>query len=179
MRLICSTEELLALSKDGILKVKSKDEYYLETRPNLLGESVTIIVTTSDKEVKSTKILDTDVFINAFPTPAIIKKYLCITGGELFRNLRTGRKDVIRRNLINLSKKYTPDDVLNIIKYEVEWRVKNSLKSGRNEFQFMSAAEAWSNNDVNVDAMYQNMLDDVDVDNTSNNAQDDALNQFV
>lgn len=159
MKLICSQKEAEHLIKLGVLKVKAKDEYYIETKPNIIGEIHMILVSVSNEIEANSGCLDVDRFLKAFPTPLESKNMLVAIDGFMSRSLRSGVKDKMQKKLNELSKKYSPDEILGMVAYEVKKRVESSLINNRNELQYMQAAGSWLNNDANIEALYEECIE--------------------
>jgi len=160
----CSDEELQQLVELGVLKVKSKNEYYIETKPDIFGENHMILVNTFDSDDfresskrGDGKVLPVDSFLEAFPTPGEVRNMLSSINAVMPRTLKSGVKSKMQSKLVELSKRYTPIEILNVVKFEVKKRVETSLQTGRNELQFMQAAGSWLNNDANFESIFEEM----------------------
>lgn len=154
MHLVATIEEIEENAKLGILKLVSKDEYMIETRPDAFGKIHQIKVLVEHAAVQN-KVLSVDAYLQQFPTIAESAKLLKLVSSKLSRNLRTGNKDKIQRKLLSLSKQFTPEEIAGAIKEEIELRVTQSNKTGRNELNYMQGAEAWCNNTANVEEMVE------------------------
>lgn len=165
MQLVCGNEELNELFNLGVLKVKSQGEYYIETKPNIKGESHIILVCVSTDVQTKNNVLHVDDFIKAFPTPLESKQLLLGINGNMTRSLRTGVKIKMQKKLQELSKKYTKEQIVAAVKFEVNQRVENSLLVGKNELQYMQAAGSWINNDANIESIIEELENSNEKDN--------------
>ena len=158
MKLTASPEEIDKYSQLGILKIKSKDQYFIDVI-DLKGNkhSIEMVMDTEPTNKISHKVLEYDKYWDAFPTPAEIKKKLSGIGVQFARNLRSGVRSTIQKRLINLSKTYSPSDILNTIAYEVLIRTKESIATNKNKFDFMKGAEPWCNDEGNISVMFAEM----------------------
>jgi hypothetical protein len=157
MKLVATPDEIDKFSKLGILKVKSKNEYFIEVSDlKSVKHQIDVEMNTEPTNKPSNKVLEYDKYWEAFPTPSEIKKML---GGFVSypRNLRTGSKDTIQKRLIKLSKSFTPQDIIDTIKFEVSMRSKESMNTGKDVFKFMKGAEPWANDEGNIITMFNEM----------------------
>lgn len=157
MQIVCSEDELKELFSLGVLKVKSQNEYYIETKPDIRGESHIVLVCVSTDVPAKTNVLHVDDFIKAFPTPLEARQLLLGINGNMTRSLRTGVKLNMQKKLQKLSAKFTKEQIIAAVKYEVNQRVENSLLLGKNELQFMQAAGSWLNNDANIESIIEEL----------------------
>lgn len=156
MKLVATPDEIDKFSKLGILKVKSKNEYFIEVSDlKSVKHQIDVEMNTEPTNRPSNKVLEYDKYWEAFPTPTEIKKILNGLSIQYPRNLRTGSKDTIQKRLIKLSKSFTPDDIINTIKFEVAMRAKESMNTGKDVFKFMKGAEPWSNDEGNIITMFE------------------------
>ena len=156
MRLIATPDEIDKFTKSGVLKIKSKNEYFIEVSDlKSVKHQIDVEMNTEPTNKPSNKVLEYDKYWEAFPTPTEIKKMLSGITISYPRNLRTGSKDTIQKRLIKLSKTYTPDDIINTIKFEVSQRAKESMNTNRDMFKFMKGAEPWSNDEGNIMTMFE------------------------
>lgn len=182
MKLIATPEEIQKFTKLGVLKIKSKDSYFIETNADLKGikHEIEVEMNTEPTNKPSNKVLEYDKYWRAFPTPSEIRIILKGIGVRDTRNLRTGSRETTQKRLIKLSKSYSPQEILDTIKYEVSLRTKESLATGKNKFEFMKAAEAWANDEGNISVMYEEMKNPlgkkVGSSNSNYNNSDDDFN---
>ena len=158
MKIICNEEELKSLVKLGVLKAKSLNEYYIETKPDFTGKSQMILVSLSEEEELKNGILKAADYLAAFPTSVQYSKLLLPALGEVpHRNLRTGTTSKLQPRLKVLAKKYKPEEIISMIKLEIDTRVKSSFQNGQNALQYMQGAASWLNNDGNMEALYEEL----------------------
>ncbi len=172
MYLSGSKSEIMNLVSNGVLKMKNKDEYYIEAKSNSGNEPYIILVSISDLPEKSNNSQEINVedFLKAFPTPSEAKVMLLPINGILNRSLRTGTKSKMQLKLNNFCKNHPNVNIIDLVKHEVKKRVTTSLRTNRNELQFMRASEAWLNDDANIDSLidevYNNKEDYLTTDNS-------------
>lgn len=171
VKLICSNDSLNELIKHQIVEPQGKDDFILNSKPNLKGEMIQIpikvengistnesVISKKSKEHKSIEDWYKD-FRKAFPID--INKEL----GKLDEgvSLRSGKKDKI----ISKIKEYANDGyeletIVNAVKYEVWFRTNQSKKTGENKLEFMQRMGAWINNTENLNSMIERMLESND-----------------
>lgn len=179
MKLVATPEEIDKYSRLGILKIKAKNEYFLSiTDLKGTAHSIDVSMDLEPTMKPSHKVLEYDKYWDAFPTPSDIKKALVGIGVQFSRNLRTGSREVIQKRLIKLSKNYSPKDILDTINYEVQMRIKESLATNKNKFDYMKGAEPWSNDEGNISTMFSEMQSSSlkDFPQSSNNKFNDDFN---
>lgn len=187
MLLTGSKSEIMDLVSKGVLKMKNKNEYYIEAKPFSGGESHIILVSiletpTTHKAVEV--VVETTVetgikttvedFLKAFPTPTEAKSMLLPINGTLNRSLRSGNKIRMQTKINQFSIQNPEINIVELVKHEVRKRVKSSLSTNKNDLQFMQASEAWLNNDANIDIL----IDEV-YNNKSDNSETEMDLNFV
>jgi len=146
--MIVSPEELNKLITTGLVKNDNGYKFCVK------DICIPVEVDVGEKQQKTFRVeaSDVDRVLRAFPSIAEVNKALQSKGVTFTRNLRTGRKDIITKHLKSLASRYSPDMIIEIVKFEAERRIK-ATTARHNEIAYMKACEAWLNDDANIDAM--------------------------
>jgi len=168
----CSKEDLNNLVKEGIVEPRGNNIYVIYTKPDLKNNSFPLLVEHSESNdeipfMKELQVSNLDSpkslewwykqFREAFPNNA--SKHLGIDDGT---NLRTGSKSKIKKGLQKMiDEGYSLSDVVNAVKYEVWFRIKQSTGS-ENKLEFMKRMQTWVGDMNNIEVMIERSKNSVD-----------------
>jgi len=178
----CSKEDLNNLIKECIVEPRGNNAFIIYTKSDLKNNSFPLLVeyledNNEDSIVNelesinsnSTKTLEKwyKEFRESFPNNA--SKHLGIDDGT---NLRTGSKVKIKKGLQKLvDEGYSLQDVINAVKYEVWFRIKQSTGS-ENKLEFMKRMQTWVTDINNIEVMIERSKNSVDFQQSINMEND-------